>query len=147
MTDTKTNLAEMQAITAEREKLFAASEELSLRMTAIWGPALEEIVVAVRELIQSSGFTISEVIERVAGPKPKERARRSKKKDSGDGADATESVGSRPTLVYRADETKTYVRGPLPNWMKKAMQDANLDPGSKADRDTFKAGFMTQVAA
>ena len=35
-----------------------------------------------------------------------------------------------------------YVRGVLPGWMKQKMQDQGYDPGSKSDREAFKANSL-----
>ena len=146
-------LAEMQALTEEMYLAEAKAQELRERMDAIEEEALEETIGAVRSLITASGFTMAAVVTPLylesqpvimeQAPKAAANVKRIRKSSKPDGTDGS----GYPIFALKADETKTYIRGPLPNWMKKAMQDANLDPGSKADRDTFKAGFMIQLAA
>ena len=143
-------LAEMQALTEQMFLAEAKAQEIRERMDAIEEEALEETIGAVRSLITASGFTMAAVVtplylesQPVMEPPAVEspKAKRIRKSSKPDGTDSS----GYPIFALKADETKTYIRGPLPNWMKKAMQDANLDPGSKFDRDTFKAGFMIKL--
>ncbi|CAK0750772.1 DNA-binding protein H-NS [Gammaproteobacteria bacterium] len=51
--------------------------------------------------------------------------------------------GTRYALISNPEQT--YVRGPLPFWMKKSMDKAGLDWNMKADCERFKNEYMTRV--
>ncbi len=49
-----------------------------------------------------------------------------------------------PAYVAKDDDSRVYIRGPLPGWMKEKMSAVGLNPSVKADRERFKSDYMVQ---
>jgi DNA-binding protein H-NS len=87
-----------------------------------------DLAQEIRDLIQDRGYDVAEILSLI-GP----RRRRSV-------AAARKSSSRQYTKYVDPDNPKNvYVRGVLPGWMKQKMQDQGYDPGSKKDREAFKA--------
>lgn len=81
----------------------------------------------IRDLIQDRGYDVAEILSLI-GP----RRRRP--------IAAKRSSSRQYTKYVDPDNPKNvYVRGVLPGWMKQKMQNQGYDPGSKKDREAFKA--------
>jgi DNA-binding protein H-NS len=63
------------------------------------------------------------------------------------GAAAKSRVARQYTVYADPDyPSHVYTRGMIPGWMKAKMQEQGYDPGSKTDRETFKANVLKAVA-
>jgi len=91
----------------------------------------EEIVQQIRELIENNGYQYDDILSLVV--KKRRGGRASSKGDSG---------RQYTRYVDPDDPNNIYVRGVLPGWMKKKMQDQGYDPASKPDREAFKANSL-----
>ena len=93
-----------------------------------------DLVVEVRNLIFGAGYAIEEILPLVA---PKARGRRRASSPAG---------GERSYPVYTdpQDPASTYVRGPVPGWMKTRMVEQGYDPSEKASREAFKAQYLVR---
>jgi len=49
------------------------------------------------------------------------------------------------TWIDPENSQNTYVRGPLPGWLKKKMTDAGMDPADKEQRENFKQTHLKKV--
>ena len=97
--------------------------------------AKTEVAQQVRDLIQHNGYDLDEILPLVA--MRKRRAPAAKKA-------ASDHQYTR--YVDPQDSSHIYVRGVLPGWMKQRMQEQGYDPSSRADREAFKANYLTAVA-
>lgn len=113
----RTKLDEIEKQKSEVEKALMAKRNDRKR----------ELLAAFKQRVEDEGFTLHEVCPlRSAG-----------KNRRGNGSERTFAV-----YVSNDDPEKTYVRGPLPSWMKEKMAGLGLDPSSKEDRDRYKADYM-----
>lgn len=89
-----------------------------------------DLVQQIKDLIEGQGFDIADITP-LLGPRRKRMA-------------GTKAGGLRQYTKYVDPENSenTYVRGVLPGWMKKKMQDQGYDPNSKPDREAFKANYL-----
>lgn len=89
-----------------------------------------DLVQQIKDLIEDQGFDIADITP-LLGPRRKRMA-------------GTKTGGLRQYTKYVDPENSenTYVRGVLPGWMKKKMQDQGYDPNSKPDREAFKANYL-----
>lgn len=47
-----------------------------------------------------------------------------------------------PLFAVKSDPNLTYIRGPVPGWMKEKMAAIGLDPADKGDRERYKSEYM-----
>ena len=89
-----------------------------------------DLAQEIKDLIQERGYDVSEIVELLGA-----RRRRSS---------AVKKSSSRQYTRYVDPDNPSniYVRGVIPGWMKQKMQDQGYDPGSKADREAFKANSL-----
>ena len=89
-----------------------------------------DLAQQIKDLIQEHGYDLSEIVGLLGA-----RRRR---------AAGTKKGGSRQYTKYVDPDNaeNVYVRGVIPGWMKKKMQDQGYDPGSKSDREAFKANSL-----
>jgi len=92
-----------------------------------------DLVQEVKDLIRDRGFELTEIVFLLAP-----RRKRSPGVKTG---------SPRKYIVYvdPDNENNTYVRGVIPSWMKQKMQEQGYDPGSKDDRNAFKANHLRAV--
>jgi DNA-binding protein H-NS len=97
--------------------------------------AKSDVAQQVRDLVLNNGYELDEILPLVAV-----RKRR--------GSAAKKSVSNTQYTRYvdPQDPSQSYVRGVLPGWMKQRMQEQGYDPSSRADREAFKANYLTTVA-
>ncbi|MBK1721690.1 H-NS histone family protein [Thiocystis violacea] len=95
----------------------------------------DDIIQQVKDLIQSNGYELDEIIPLI-----------STKRRRGTAA-PRKLVSSRQYKRYvdPDDSENVYVRGVLPGWMKQKMKDQGYDPSSKDDREAFKAKSLRVV--
>jgi DNA-binding protein H-NS len=93
-----------------------------------------ELAEQIKAMIAEQGYAVVDITSLLAGRK-RRRA-------------ASKSGGERQYTAYRDpdDPSHVYVRGVIPGWMKAKMQEQGYDPGSKTDRETFKANVLKAVA-
>lgn len=89
-----------------------------------------DLAQQIKDLIQEHGYDVSEIVGLLGA-----RRRR---------AAVTKKGGSRQYTKYVDPDNaeNVYVRGVIPGWMKQKMQDQGYDPGSKSDREAFKANSL-----
>jgi DNA-binding protein H-NS len=92
-----------------------------------------ELAQQLKDMILEHGYEVSEIAS-LLGPR-KRRA---------------PPVGRKSTRHYvryvdPENANNVYVRGVLPGWMKEKMQEQGYDPGSKADREAFKANYLQAI--
>jgi len=88
------------------------------------------VVEQVLDLIQGNGYEIEEIVSLL----PVKRRR---------GPNVRRSSNRQYTkYVDPKNAGNVYVRGVLPRWMKDKMQEQGYDPGSKEDREAFKANYL-----
>lgn len=88
------------------------------------------VVEKIMELIQGNGYEIEEIVSLL----PVKRRR---------GPNIRRSSNRQYTKYADPDDpANVYVRGVLPRWMKDKMREQGYDPGSKEDRETFKANYL-----
>ena len=94
-----------------------------------------DVAQQVRDLILSNGYELDEILPLVTM-----RKRR--------GTSAKKAVPNTQYTRYvdPNDPSNYYIRGVLPGWMKQRMQEQGYDPSSRADRQAFKANYLTAVA-
>lgn len=129
-------IAQVAQITATLAELDAQRAALELDLAEAKESARDEIVQAVRDLIAEAGFGIDEVLPLL---EPAQNAKPARKRRSNGDARVF------PTYALATDQSKTYVRGVLPAWMKDAMLSFGLDPAEKSDREQFKSERMVAV--
>ncbi len=81
----------------------------------------KELALQVQQKIVDAGYDVAEIVGLLQG-----RKRR------------TTASKSYTTYVDPDNAANTYVRGPLPAWLKAKMADAGVDLQNKEDRETFK---------
>jgi DNA-binding protein H-NS len=113
-------LAELEQQRADLERTLAE------RHNAAKG----DIATQVKDLILSNGYSLEEILPLVTNSG--RRRRQTSEHRTG-------------YYVDPADPTNTYVRGPIPGWMKDKMAELGLSPASKADRNAFKANHLQRV--
>jgi DNA-binding protein H-NS len=96
--------------------------------------AKTDVAQQVRDLISNNGYDLDEIMPLVAM-----RKRR--------GTAARKAVANQQYTRYvdPQDPSHVYVRGVLPGWMKQRMQEQGYDPSARADREAFKANYLTAV--
>jgi DNA-binding protein H-NS len=82
---------------------------------------VKDVAKEVRRMIVNQGFEVEEIMALVAGR----------------GTAAAADSGYKVYLDPDNPEN-TYVRGPLPNWLKAKMTALGLDPSDKTQREAFK---------
>jgi DNA-binding protein H-NS len=93
-----------------------------------------ELAEQIKAMIAEQGYTVVDITSLLTG-----RKRR--------GAAARSRVARQYTTYSDPDDpSHVYVRGVIPGWMKVKMQEQGYDPGSKTDRETFKANVLKAVA-
>ncbi len=97
-----------------------------------------DVIRQIRKIIEDNGYEYGEILPLI---QPKNR-REKQQSDS----DRSENHPSR-YYVDPENPNNTYVRGVLPGWMKKKMQELGYDPSSKDDRIAFKTGTLRLVEA
>jgi DNA-binding protein H-NS len=97
----------------------------------------KDIAAQVRELIQSTGYSVYEIVALI--PRTGRRGRRSRA--------VTPGQGVYPRFVDPDNPNNVYRRGVLPGWMKERMLAHGLDPSRKADRETFKTTHLRKEMA
>lgn len=95
----------------------------------------EDVVQQIRNIIEKNGYQFDEILPFVA---PKRRR----------GMGAVRKLASERQYTRYADPDNAeniYVRGVLPGWMKRKMQEQGYDPSSKTDREAFKANSLQAI--
>lgn len=89
-----------------------------------------DLAQQIKELIQEHGYDVADVVS-LLGTRKKRAA-------------VVKKGGSRQytRFVDPDNPENVYVRGVIPGWMKQKMQDQGYDPGSKPDREAFKANSL-----
>lgn len=94
--------------------------------------AKHDLAQQIRDLIAEGGYEVSDIMALVAGRKRRNAA-----------APAPKQAGRQYTrYVDPENPENVYVRGVIPGWMKQKMQEQGYDPGSKQDREAFKANYL-----
>lgn len=95
----------------------------------------DEVAQQIRDIIENNGYEYDEILPLIS---PRRRRAMSPSR---------KLVSSRQYKRYvdPDDANNIYVRGVLPGWMKKKMQDQGYNPSSKADREAFKANSLREV--
>jgi len=122
---------EIEEIQQQLEKLNQNRSELEQALVQRHQQAKLDLVQEIKDLIQNKRFESDEIVP-LLGPRGPRR-RRTKTDD-----------GQRQYTKYVDPDNpeNTYVRGVIPGWMKQKMQDQGYDPGSKLDREAFKANCL-----
>jgi DNA-binding protein H-NS len=127
-------------LNSQAQELARMQAEVQEKLTAAKANSLVSFVAAIREQITGAGYTFEEVLPKINPVKT--RAKRGTGKKS---AQANAAAASH-TYQDPANPENTYKRGPLPAWFKDSMATLSLDPTVKADREKFKAEYLTLVA-
>jgi len=112
------------------EELAQNQANLKLALAQRQQQEKHDLAQEVKDLIQDRGYEVSEIISLVGT----RRKRSSTQKKTG--------VRQYTKYVDPDDPGNVYVRGVIPGWMKQKMQDQGYNPGSKQDREAFKANFL-----
>lgn len=116
----------------QRQLEELAQSQASLKQALVQRQQQEKMDLAqhIKDLIQEKGYDVNEVLGLVSSRR--KRAATAKKS------------GSRQYTKYvdPEDPENVYVRGVIPGWMKQKMQEQGYDPGSKQDREAFKANSL-----
>ncbi len=120
----------IEEIQQQLEELNQNRADLEHALAQRWQQAKLDLVQKIRDLIQESGYEVTEIVS-MLGPR--------RKRSTG-----TRTGGSRQYTRYvdPDNQENTYVRGVIPGWMKQKMQDQGYDPTSKPDREAFKANCL-----
>ena len=120
-------------IEQQLEELAQSKADLEQALTQRQQQAKYDLAQEIKELIQERGYDVSEIVSLIGT-----RRRRS--------AGARKSSSRQYTRYVDPDNPdNVYVRGVIPGWMKQKMQDQGYDPGSKPDREAFKANSLQVV--
>jgi DNA-binding protein H-NS len=119
-------------IQKQLEKLDQNRSDLEKALEQRQQQAKSDLAQQIKDMIQEHGYEITEVVSLMSG-----RRRRG-------AATATKRTGGRQYTKYvdPDDPANVYVRGVIPGWMKQKMQEQGYDPGSKQDREAFKANSL-----
>jgi DNA-binding protein H-NS len=90
-----------------------------------------ELAEEIKNLIQSKGYDITDIIEQLT---PKKR-----------GVGRGKSHRSYIRYVDPANSENVYIRGVLPRWMKEQMKEKGLDYQKKEDREKFKQKYLEKL--
>lgn len=93
-----------------------------------------DVAQEVKDLIAQRGYALGEIV-----PLLTSRRRRA----AAAVAATTKKSGRQYTRYVDPDNAdNVYTRGVLPGWMKQKMMDNGFDPGSREDREKFKAEYL-----
>jgi septal ring factor EnvC (AmiA/AmiB activator) len=132
MTDTTTDLASLREELSQLEERRA---ELQRKILVSRRTELRTFTAELINLIKERGHDMDEVIGEFNRRRSRSTSSRSR----------SVSEGDRTVLALNEDPSLTYVRGVTPDWMKQKMRDHGLDPGSRADRLSFRNDCMHVV--
>nr|WP_242476867.1 H-NS histone family protein [Halochromatium glycolicum] len=107
--------------------------ELQRALDHRWQAEKTELAQEIRGMIEDRGYDVEEIMNHVL---PRRRRGPGAKKGSS---------GNYTRYVDPENPDRVYTRGVLPGWMKEKMAAVGLDPGSKEDRETFKANHLQAV--
>ena len=115
---------------AQLEEIEQNKANIERALVQRWQEQKGELAQQIRQMIEEHGYDYEEIMGMVVG-----RRRR--------GAGAAKKAG-KGYLRYVDPENpeNVYSRGVLPRWMKEKMRSQGLDPGVKADRETFEANSL-----
>jgi DNA-binding protein H-NS len=119
---------------AQLQQIEQSKVDLEKALYQRWNEAKNELAQEIREMIESRGYDIDEILDLVV---PKRR------RGAGSAAAAAKK-GNRNYVRYVDPENpdNIYVRGVLPKWMKEKMSAQGYDPSVKEDREAFKANYL-----
>jgi DNA-binding protein H-NS len=120
---------------AQLQQIEQSKVDLEKALYQRWHESKTELALEIREMIETRGYDIDEILELVV---PKRRR---------GGAAAASKKGNRNYIRYvdPEDPDNIYVRGVLPKWMKEKMSAQGYDPSVKEDREAFKANYLQAV--
>ncbi len=87
-----------------------------------------ELANLMRQKITDAGFEVDEIARLLRGYRGRTR------------------TGNYTPWVDPDDAANTYVRGPLPAWLKAKMTKAGVDPQDKEQREAFKQNHLKRVS-
>lgn len=125
----------VEELQARRSQLEQEQADLERALDQRRHQAKQELAQQIRDLIIEGGYDVPEIMALVPGKKRRAAAAAAKK------------AGGRQYTRYvdPQDSENVYVRGVIPGWMKQKMQEQGYDPGSKQDREAFKANYLQAV--
>lgn len=128
----------VEEIQRQLEAIEQSRSELERALAVRRQEGKQEVVQQVRDLILGNGYDLDEIIPLVLV-----RRRRASP------AIKVPISGGReyPRYVDPENPENVYVRGVLPGWMKKKMQEQGYNPAVKSDREAFKANYLQAAGA
>jgi DNA-binding protein H-NS len=124
-----------EEIRRQLEEIEQNKTELERALTARRQEEKQGVVQQIRDLIISNGYELDEIVPMITT---------SRRRRAGGSASPRATASGRDYTRYVDPENpeNVYVRGVLPGWMKKKMQEQGYDPSLKSDRESFKANYL-----
>lgn len=125
----------VEEIRRQLEETESKQAELNRLLEVRRQEGKDDVIQQIRDIIESNGYEYADILPNVV---PKRRR----------GIKAPPPL---PMVVPDRQYTRyvdpdnpdnIYVRGVLPGWMKKKMQEQGYDPSSRDDRQTFKSNYL-----
>jgi DNA-binding protein H-NS len=112
------------------QEIEQSKVDLEKALSQRWHEAKAELAQEIRELIESRGYELEDIVSLVT---PRRRR-----------ASGTNKKGNRSYTRYVDPENPehVYTRGVLPGWMKEKMAAQGYDHSVKEDREAFKANYL-----
>ena len=124
----------VEEIQQQLEKLHRNRSDLEKALEQRQQQAKYDLAQQIKDMIAEQGYDLTEMVRLISG-----RKRRG-------AAPSRRTTGRQYTKYMDPDNpANVYVRGVIPGWMKQKMQEQGYDPGSKQDREAFKANSLQVV--
>jgi DNA-binding protein H-NS len=119
---------EYTELKAKLESLEAEQKEVQRALSAKRDRRKSELLAEFKQRVIEEGFQVAEFADAFGGRR-------------GGGRRAS-TPRSYPRYIDKGDSSRSYVRGPLPSWMKERMSAVGLNPAMKDDRERYKNDYM-----
>lgn len=122
----------IEEIEAKLAQMDADRKNLEMALKEQRAVEIAAFVESLREQIAERGYHVDEVVPLLRKHGKSTAGRRSSQQYV--------------RYVNPDNPTQSYMRGPIPQWLRDKMESAGYDPSDKAQREEFKATHLKRVA-